>query len=107
MEVHEIKNKGSYCDDESELEENELEYLEALGLDEIWYWYATAPYEGDGSILMRKGDLYCVDSLGHCSCYGPTENITFDGVPIGDLKKKHSEGLLEEADILIKKAFSK
>ena len=108
MKTHNVKpgeDEFRYCSEDEKFIEYDLEELEKLELDEIWYWYATGCCVGDGAILMRKGDLYCVDSLSHCSCYGPTDSLSFDGMKIGDLKKKHSEGLLKEASILIKKAF--
>ena len=32
----------------TEIDDYEVENLQRLGVDEIWYWYATAPYEGSG-----------------------------------------------------------
>ncbi len=55
----------------------ELEHIRGAGYSEVWYWYATGNYEGTGYAILRKpGDRgYYVAYLGHCSCYGPTENI--------------------------------
>lgn len=62
-----------------ELDDWDTEKLEALGLDEVWYWYAYGGWEGSGQILMRKGSEYDVHHAGHCSCYGPTEDVVFNG----------------------------
>ena len=88
-----------------ELESYDLEYLNKLCLDEIWYWYSTAPYEGSGQILMRKGELYDLHDAGHCSCYGPTERVEFNGQEldclakslIGDYMEKEAKELFEIA----------
>lgn len=69
----------------TELDDYDMKYLSKLELDEIWYWYSTAPYEGSGQILMRKGKLYDLHDAGHCSCYGPTERATFMGMSLEKL----------------------
>lgn len=71
----------------AELDEYDLEELAKHNLDEVWYWYSTAPYEGSGQILMRKGDLYDVHDAGHCSCYSACDRIKFNGQTLPDLYK--------------------
>ena len=83
------------------MQEWDIKLLNPFELDEIWYWYQQGTYDGDGSILMKKGKLWCIDSLSHCSCYGPTDHVTFDGVEKSELKNKHSQGLLSEASKLL------
>lgn len=61
------------------LSEWDIEKLESLGIDEVWYWYAYGSYEGSGQILMRKGDEWDVHNAGHCSCFGPTDEVAFTG----------------------------
>lgn len=75
----------------NELVDYELNYLNQFELDEIWYWYAEGYYEGSGMILMKKGELYDVFNMGHCSCYGPLNNVNFSGRPLEDLKALYSE----------------
>ena len=76
----------------AEFDEYDLEYLTGHAIDEIWYWYSTAPYEGSGQILMRRGDLYDLHDAGHCSCYGPTERIKFVGKTLNELYQQiHKE----------------
>jgi len=82
-------------------DEYDLKNLYGLNIDEVWYWYATAPYEGSGNILMRKGDLYDIHTAGHCSCYGPTEDIEFNGKPLDEVKASLSESAMIEYKPLI------
>jgi hypothetical protein len=78
-----IHNYGRYPNgvrpygDIEELDEYSLGDIEGLGVDEAWYWYETSCYEGDGAILMRIGERFRVETLAHCSCFGPTEKVTF------------------------------
>ena len=68
-----------------ELSDVEITKLNSLGFDEVWYWYSTAPYEGSGQMLIRKGNLYDLHDASHCSCYGPIGGIYFDGKPLDEL----------------------
>jgi len=88
MKIHRIESipKGYEYNEATELADYELEYLEKLDIDEIWYWYGTGSYEGSGQILMRKGDMYDLHDMGHCSCYGPTDNVEFKGSTLDELK---------------------
>ena len=67
-------------------------------VEELWYWYATAPYEGAGHMLMQTDDgLWHHHDCGHCSCYGPTERIsTKAGQSLADLLARCSGDLLKE-----------
>lgn len=70
MEVHQLSppsEKEYHYGDESELSDYNIEDLQKMGLDEIWYWYVQGDYEGSGNVLMRQGNLWDTDSLGHCS----------------------------------------
>ena len=80
----------------AELDNYDMKDLEELELDEIWYWYSTAPYEGSGQILMRKGELYDLHDAGHCSCYGPTERVNFNGKSLNDLSKNISDEYMKK-----------
>ena len=64
------------------LDEDELEkvayYLGHL-IDEAWYWYAEGNYDGSGQLLMRKGTLWDMHDMSHCSCYGPIDEARFTG----------------------------
>lgn len=91
MEIHYLNkfpNGYQAYGELSTLDEYDLNDLKDLNLDEIWYWYSTAPYEGSGQLLMRRGDLYDLHDAGHCSCYGPCERVKFVGYPLGELKSR-------------------
>ena len=89
LKVHNVKEypkTETYLSNElTGLDDYSLDKLVLLGIDECWYWYATGSYEGSGKILMRKGDLYDFTDIGHCSCNGPTDNITFNGKKIDEI----------------------
>lgn len=55
----------------------EYDIREINKLDFNWfvYSYEYDSYEGSGFAIWRKVDKYYYDYLGHCSCYGATENI--------------------------------
>jgi len=89
----------------SDLTNSELDDIVLLGIDECWYWYWAGNYEGSGQILMRKGELYDIDSLGHCSCYGPTEKLSFNGKKLEEIQM--SEDLKKEVSPLIEIATKK
>lgn len=69
------------------LEQSDFDHLKSLGIDEIWYTYEIGGYEGSGQMIMRKGDLYDHHDMGHCSCFGPIDNMTFNWKPLPELKE--------------------
>lgn len=84
------------------LSDYNLDNLCKLPIDECWYWYASGQWEGFGGIVMRKGELWDTDVLDHCSCYEPTDNVTFNGVTKESIMmslgyRRHIEDLLEVA----------
>jgi hypothetical protein len=80
----------------SELDEYNIKDLLPLELDEIWYWYSSAPYEGSGQMIMRKGGMYDLHDMGHCSCYGPTERVNFKGRSLDDIATGITDEYLEK-----------
>ena len=48
-----------------------------LAGDYCVYWYETYAYEGDGLAAIVTGDTVAYESLGHCSCNGPTDGCKF------------------------------
>lgn len=45
-------------------------------IEEFIYWYEVAPYSGDGCAVYRdEMNMWHVIGLGHCSCYGPVEDL--------------------------------
>lgn len=43
--------------------------------DLLVYYYRYDDWEGSGMAIWRENDKYGYAYLGHCSCYGPFENI--------------------------------
>lgn len=73
---------------------------------EIWYWYGSGYYCGAGQLLAKdnKNNWYHHD-CGHCSCYGPIENLDFSFSGKSSLKKLYDEcstDMKKEIDPLIK-----
>lgn len=69
-----------------------------------WYWYATAPYEGAGNIIINTEDgLWHHHDCGHCSCYGPLcrLNLTNGEESLDALLSKCSEDLQKELSSII------
>lgn len=104
MKTHRIQEIPSVFDyyTTSELDDYDLKEI-PHNVEELWYWYASASYEGAGHILIRTDDgLWHHHDCGHCSCYGPTERISIkNGQPLADLLARCSGGLLEELKPLI------
>jgi hypothetical protein len=69
-------------------------------IDEIWYYYVSGDYEGSGQLLMRKGNLYDLHDMSHCSCYGPIDDVDFKGMSYDDLIKSLTTDLYKECKIL-------
>jgi hypothetical protein len=104
MKINNLKafpeNYGYRYGELGELSNWEIDNLNHFGFDEIWYYYAYGSYEGNGMMLMKKGNLYDAHNMGHCSCYGPLENINFSGKSLEDLKASYSaEGFKEWSNL--------
>lgn len=87
---------NGYYDFEA-LSDYDIELLEPLGSYVLSYYYATAPYEGYGAGIIIYKDGYNTVGLGHCSCYGPTEDIIRNLVTPWASLKELWEGLSYEA----------
>lgn len=43
---------------------------------EFVYWYEIESYSGEGCAIYRdEMDMWHIIGLGHCSCYGPVEDL--------------------------------
>jgi len=60
------------------------------GADWVVYWYANGGYDGNGTVAWKQGDKYDTENLGHCSCYGPADDVEGSGASMT------LEALLEE-----------
>lgn len=52
-----------------------LEEINELSADFFVYWYESGSWDGRGFAIWKRDDKWFYDGLGHCSCYGPTENL--------------------------------
>lgn len=64
------------------LEPYDLEKIETQSknlrydIKEFVYWYRIRLYEGSGcAIFLDKNDKWHIIDLGHCSCFGPVEDL--------------------------------
>ena len=64
-----------YDGDYEDFGSSEVGDIEEAKIDKVVYYYLRGNYEGLGKAILKKGDEYFTASLGHCSCYGPTEDI--------------------------------
>lgn len=57
-------------------DEYDLSYLPKDKVDYVIYWYEHPDYEGSGVLVARlKDNTFMFQYLGHCSCYGPMDEI--------------------------------
>jgi hypothetical protein len=67
-----------FCVGEDELDEEDLQdYLTRLGARWLVYDYIQDKYDygGDGSLVYWTGEGLWYIYLGHCSCYGPLDDL--------------------------------
>ena len=63
----------------TELNNYELDRLKNIDENmEVWYQYEARPhdYDGIGVMLIKSQGLYYIHDMGHCSCYGPTCEVS-------------------------------
>lgn len=59
------------------IDDDELCYLQrnaplGVAIENIIYWYEKECYDGKGTVVYRDSHYkWHIDSLWHCSCYGP------------------------------------
>ncbi|MGL5582996.1 MAG: hypothetical protein ACRDCE_18865 [Cetobacterium sp.] len=80
--IHAISQDGiRYCgdygaDDDIGLSEGQKRVLESIGAIKVIGWYGYGSYEGSGEALIVFNDgTLSLENLGHCSCYGPWDNV--------------------------------
>ena len=75
------------------LDEYELEKLYLKADDVVIYKYEQGAYDGNGIIVVKHGNgSVQYANLGHCSCYGPTDQVTWSDISL--------EALLDNKDDL-------
>jgi len=84
----------------------DLDYLKDF--DEVYYWYAEAGYEGMGNLIGILNGKWYMHNMGHCSCYGPLEELDISDKnaydSLEELKNSCSKGLIVEVMPLIEMA---
>lgn len=58
--------------------EYDIKHLTAAGVEKCVYWYITGSYEGSGHALLYREGAWHHKDLGHCSCYGPLDDLDFN-----------------------------
>lgn len=65
--------------------------------------YTSGDYEGSGqAVAMYDDDKIYIFGLGHCSCYGPTENLDPEVYPVEDFLKRMDHALFPVSGELLK-----
>lgn len=75
-------------EESEELGSENIKDFERLEVDWCVYYYEAGDYEGSGFGLWKKDGKLGYSDFSHCSCYGPTENLStlyFDSIE--DIKK--------------------
>ncbi len=85
MEKKEIKTKIYKIKESDSLSEYELEYIEKLGAEWLVYYYEYGNYDGSGFAVWKVGKKLYYHDMGHCSCYGPTDEME-NRMPVDDIE---------------------
>jgi len=91
-----------------ELSGYEIEIIKDLKADFFVYRYESGSYEGYGFAIWKIGSKWFYENMDHCSCYGPTENITSYGregytfAQVKDLVKKNYTEYQDIVDYIVK-----
>lgn len=87
----------------SETESEDVDFTNYLkGADWIVYSYMSGSWEGDGVAIHKENGKLFQSNIGHCSCYGPQEQLSCDSQgskgydTLEDLLKDCSESLKKE-----------
>lgn len=91
--------------DLTEFDSYDYDRLQKDGVTILVYWYAAGSYEGAGHALFQIGNLWTHHDLGHCSCYGPLENLEYKNMkPLTDLYNSCSDELKKQLKPLYDRA---
>jgi hypothetical protein len=75
---------------------------------DVYYWYDGDSYEGKGEMLLQdtNGNWH-YHNMGHCSCYGPLDQLELltpvAGEPLDTLLARMSEELRSNCEVLVKR----
>ncbi|MGL6101353.1 MAG: hypothetical protein ACRC0G_17240 [Fusobacteriaceae bacterium] len=83
--IHAISQQGiSYCNSENDgehspyigLSDRDITILKEMGVVKVIGWYCPGSYEGSGeAIIVFNDGTVKLRGLGHCSCYGPWDDV--------------------------------
>lgn len=95
----------------AEFSKYELEEIYSINPEVAFYWYTYGCYEGSGQLLFLKDGEWHLHNCGHCSCYGPTDDIdtivASVGTSLNGIREKCSDELWIEVAPLVILAKSK
>lgn len=63
--------------DAEKLQDWDIKTLTDARVEKCVYWYVSGSYEGNGEALMYREGSWHYKHLGHCSCYGPFDDLDF------------------------------
>lgn len=69
------------------LSKYELEGVKKLNPEVFIYNYEYESWEGSGFALWKKGNKFGYSYMGHCSCYGPLEDLKSIMYSFAQIKK--------------------
>lgn len=76
MKIYNVERKEAYDPDTepSEIDDDDLQYLDKKDYEYIICSYAQDMWSGEGAAVLKdiNGKFMFIE-LGHCSCYGPIE----------------------------------
>lgn len=76
MKIYNVERKEAYDPDTepSEIDDDDLQYLDKKDYEYIICSYAHDMWSGEGAaVLKARNGKFMFIELGHCSCYGPLE----------------------------------
>ena len=76
MEIIKIDFEKEYYTP-SGLSDWDFERFHNLGTKKLYYWYSDGNYCGDGLALFFVDGNWYTHGMSHCSCNGPTEDVSF------------------------------
>ena len=99
-----------YLGELSELEPDELDAFERIGVEAVWYWYAvdTCAWEGYGHALMLRAGRWQTCDISHGSDHTPDEYVVFGRgyASLDELSRGMSEEALRDIAPLLEAARS-
>lgn len=103
MRIHNIGTVTGSGNDT--ISDYDYQRLKEYGVEEVWYWYWTEPYEGSGMLLATKAGKYYLHGMSHCSCNGPLDDLDISlkdaFSSIEEMRSKCSSGYMDNVEPLL------